>query len=303
MSETNHRPVPDILNQAVAAQRASAAAPAGPPADLAAATGAAVEERLRQQSARVERRKRTMKYVRISSFATAAAVLVAVGAGLLVSPTEAQAANFKTAMENAAKAKTMTLTNVQVINGREMTFRWAVSGPRIRMDMPTDSLPAGARPPGDLPAVVFSIITDGDEGRSIQLNHPEKTAVVQPVRAGGGAPGFPDLVEGFRRLRDEKDITLAGREPVSGKPADKFTMTSAGFIGGTGQADVTVWIDPKTNLPVKVVVKAANLELRFDDFRFDDKLADGLFSVEVPKGYTVKPAPKPPEPSKPADKK
>ena len=73
MSEANSRPTPDILDEATGALR-DAPVPAGPSADLAAATVAALNNRLAgavpSEQFRRERRRRIMRYV---GFTTAAA--------------------------------------------------------------------------------------------------------------------------------------------------------------------------------------------------------------------------------------
>ena len=136
-----------------------------------------------------------------------------------------------------------------------------------------------------MPAV-GAIIFSADKDQSLHLNFVEKTAKFEK-RQGLRPATFPDLVAGFRQLKDE-DGEPAGEEAVDGKPAKVFKLKTADFIGAKGpDLATTIWLDAATSLPVRVRVTDGNMDLRFDRFEWPATLSDSLFSLVPPKGYTV----------------
>ena len=148
----------------------------------------------------------------------------------------------------------------------------------------------------------MTMLIDHTRGKSVQLNHFAKTAQTEDIPDRPGESGFPDLVAGFRHLRNAEGITAAGEELLGTVKAKRYTLKTAEFLGGKGPCDVSVWIDPKSGLPVKVrlefdVPKKVDGKLVptgdkslivFEDFQFDVKLKDDTFSMDVPKGYQTK---------------
>ena len=71
-------------------------------------------------------------------------------------------------------------------------------------------------------------------------------------------------------------------------------------MGIKGQADqegdeMKVWVDPTTGLPVRIRIAGAFSRdrtdesfLDFDEFVWNEPLEANLFSLEIPKGYTIK---------------
>ena len=144
---------PDFLDQATADLRATTV-PAGPSADLAAATFAAVTARCHQTQP--SRRRIVMRILGYSSLATAAAVVIAIGAVFLGTPRITAAAEFKTAMENAAKAKNLVVLNTQKLtpNSHEMKMKLTVQDSFLRVDILNPGGIEGAPTMKELPVVV-----------------------------------------------------------------------------------------------------------------------------------------------------
>jgi hypothetical protein len=314
MTSDNHRPNQgptsenDILDQATAALQ-SVPIPPEPPAllesTLAAVRAGSVSDgagsRIIQPS--TTRRRIVMRILGYSSLATAAAVLIGTGIVFLGTPKLSAAAEFKTAMENAAKAKNMVALNTQKLtpNSPELKMRLTAQGPFIRVDILNPGGAPGAPTVKELPVIVTMLI-DQTRGKSVQLNHFAKTAQTEDIPNRPGESGFPDLVAGFRHLQKAEGITAAGEELLGTVKTKRFTLKTAEFLGGKGPCDVTVWIDPKSGLPVKVrlesnvpkkvdgkLVPSGDKSLiLFEDFQFDVKLNDSLFQFEAPKGYTTK---------------
>lgn len=308
MSDLNHKP--DALDRAVEALR-TVEVPAGPSADLTDATIALVRNRLAgavpAEVVRRHQRRRIMRYIGVGS-ATAVAVAAAVVASVLWPPTPASAADeFKRAMDKAAAAREVTFRSVKKLHDRapEMTTKLYVRGPVVRVEFVNPGAP-GLPDPKELPAVGAAVV-DGTAGKTLHLDFVAKTARVETSPPDGKRPPFPDLAVNFRKLKDEP-ATPAGEEAVDGKAARVFTLKSAAFMGVSGPADVRVWIDPATQLPVKVRIESPLADPKrgssvfvFDRFTWDDKLDDALFALTPPEGYKVREAEKPaaPEESRP----
>ena len=59
-----------------------------------------------------------------------------------------------------------------------------------------------------------------------------------------------------------------------------------------GKAKTNFWIDPNTDLPVKIVIQDRNPKsptlLRLEQFSWNKPLDEELFKLDVPAGYTVR---------------
>lgn len=244
-----------------------------------------------------------MRILGYSSLATAAAVLIGTGIVFLGTPRPSAAAEFKTAMENAAKARNMVVMSTQKLtpNSYFVKLKLTVQGPFLRVDFPNQGGTPDLPPVKEMP-VITTMLIDHTRGKSIQWNHISKTAQTEDIPDRPDGSGFPDLVAGFRHLQKAEGITAAGEEMLGTVNTKRYTLKTAEFLGGKGPCDVTVWIDPKSGLPVKVrlefdvpkkvdgkLVPSGDKSLiQFEDFQFDVKLADELFQFEAPKGYTTK---------------
>lgn len=232
-----------------------------------------------------------MRYVRYSFLATAAAVLLTVVGGMLLNPGRSVAAEFKRGMEKAEQAKSMTCKNTQRIGSQaEIVFNFSFQDSKLRMDMLT---PAEAKPKTELPHLI-SYLVDVGEKKGMEIRHVDKTVIHRPIVEQKTNP-FPNLMEGFRLLKGETKVAIAGEEKIGDKETTKFTLDNAKFLGATGPAKVTIWLDKKTELPVKIVVENAGIDpkegkmyLLFEEFEFDKLLDPKLFEMKVPEGYTVK---------------
>ena len=137
MSEQNNRPTPDILDEATGALR-DAPVPAGPPADLTAATVAAITNRLAgtvpSEPARRQKRRRIMRYWGLGT--AAAVVAIATAAGVLLLGGTSAAARVQKALDNAAKAKSVRLVNKLDRDGKlETVMTMYVQTERSRWDI------------------------------------------------------------------------------------------------------------------------------------------------------------------------
>jgi hypothetical protein len=85
-----------------------------------------------------------------------------------------------------------------------------------------------------------------------------------------------------------------------GEGQGELGVEGGSLLGLNG--DWIVWVDPKTELPVRMQILVKNvkgvlddkLQITLDEFEWDKELDPTLFSLEPPAGYTeVKPAAKP----------
>jgi hypothetical protein len=279
MSETNHRPTRDVLEQATEALRATPV-PAGPPAELAAATVAAVASRLPaavpSELAYQSRRRKIMRYIGYGT--TAAAVVgVATLAGLLGLGSRSAAASFQEALDNAEKARSVRIvfksgqkgaeqTDVTIyrqgdfarVEDRDGKYRIVDLKERKRLDLDPDARTA---------RLVELTAEEADAAADVyaKYNNPLKT-----VRGAAGATvkELPDEKAGDRVLKvysvhhpgDEKHPTILAR----------------------------LWVDAKTTLPVRIVVDEGQPEggptvIEYD--RWNAEFDAKLFERTVPAGY------------------
>lgn len=277
MSDTNHRPQPDVLNQAVEALR-DAPTPAGPPADLTAATLAAIENRLRgtvpsETARQLQRRARVMRYVRFGSLATAAAIVLGVGA-LLLNPRPAVA--MDKVLDKAAQADAVRYEVNTKSDLADHSDTVTIRGKQVRVES------------GD----TVTFVIDWETSGMLILSHPNKTYQTVDLAAKGGviAP-FDTFAVKFRDqlavLKKEK-FESAGVEKLGAMKAEKMTASGVSSLGMTG--DWAVWVDPKTEYPVKMEVEATRGKMTvfrsYSNFDWAPKVADSMFRLDPPEGYT-----------------
>lgn len=291
MSDTNHQPTPDILDTAIGALR-DAPVPAGPSADLATATVAAVHNRLAgavpSELARQQRRRRIMRYIGYGT-ATAVVVAVATAAGILWFGGGSATAHFQKALDNAERAKSVKVT-MTIENGGKVTHVGTLyrQGDMIRAETVQDAeLP-------DKPVIVGDLKTR----KTLTLLPQTKTA--QRATVGEQELRFiTGMLSNFTDLRaqlggkDAKAVKEVGTETIGDRKTTAYELTAKGPLPGLWK----VWVDPKTNFPVRARLaqeKGKNaFTLDFEDWNkdFDPK----LFSLDPPEGYKLIDAPKAPE--------
>ena len=282
MSELNSRPTPDALDEATGALR-EAPVPPGPPPELAAATVALISNRLAgavpAEQVRRERRRRIMRYAGFTT-ATAGAVALAV---VLWSPGRSGAAMFERAMENAEKANSLR-AKITTTAG-EMTFEMKMygQGERFRNEMDMGKLGG------------FAIIIDGKEKKGLHLNTGAKTAqwldLSKPDKkqeaAMKDAAGVAGLFAGLKG----KKVQELPEETIDGRKLKVFAVKGHKLAGSQGEADITVWIDPKTELPAKtrteMTVNGVKAVAVMEALGWNEELDAKLFELKVPEGYKV----------------
>ena len=279
MNETNPQTQPDDLEQAAAALR-NAPIPAGPPAELIAATLAAIENRLAhispsEPTRQLQRRTRLMRYIGYGSLATAAAVLV--GVGLLLTNSSSAVA-FEKVLNKVKKAEAVTYVDTQVDpQGYSSELKYFSRGQQTRLEL-------------------------GGVGKNVYVfDYAKRKALsIAPSITAYELYDIPmedDDTQAMQFLNEAKRLLGGtsvedGTEKIDGVKTTVFKIAVGTMYNTT--ADYKVWVDPKTELPVRISYErkptdasdAAPVKRTFDRFDWNPKLADDLFSLDPPKGYT-----------------
>lgn len=149
--------------------------------------------------------------------------------------------------------------------------------------------PGGDRMPDPKQVPVLEVAvwdTAGDQGAFFDL---AARTVRFPKRRGPIPATVPDAVAQFRDLKDEAAVA-GGEEKVGDVTAGVLVLKGVKF-GDIDSDEVRVWLDPRTSLPVRVRQRFTDATGRrthtYDRFEWPAKLDDALFSVAVPKGYTL----------------
>jgi hypothetical protein len=300
MTEHNERPTRDVLNDALKALQAEPV-PEGPPAQLVASTIEALQrtmvspEVLRLQ----QRRKLMIRIARYGTFATAAAVLLALGVPFLHPARLA----FGQVVENIKKAKSVSFVTKMptILRGSErgvLQQKFYIQGEHYRMEIP--SAQEGADIPADAPPVMLAIIADYKQKKSLQLDFVRKTAKfldIDEKRWKEMAQANP--IEELRQLKND-DAERIGEEEIDGRKTQVYRLKKADFMGlRLGEDDTAkLWVDPKSGLPMRIRVDGQTPASRgpsdktfmiFEQFAWDEALDPNLFKLEVPKGFTLEP--------------
>jgi len=225
------------------------------------------------------------RIARYSGFAAAASILVVLGVWFLAMNGGAGVA-FADVVQKVKEAKSVTLTCRQKIGRQpEMEFKWSLQGNAIRMEIPGQ----------------VTIISHIQNKKGLQLNHANKIAYQMPVHDDAAA-GFANPIEQFRKIRPE-DASRLGEEQVSGKKTIVYQVEKFEFMGIRAKGEMKIWVDPATELPVKIRIglnsrrgskaedRPFDTVMTFEQFEWNKPLDPKLFSLEIPEGYEVKKGP------------
>jgi outer membrane lipoprotein-sorting protein len=299
MSEINRYPSPDLLDRALGELR-DAPIQAGPPDDLAIATISAARARLAggsfAMSGKLACRRWSGRILPYVGAGTAAALVLAVattGAFLWLGGSSAQA-TFLRAMDNAVRAKTVRFTWTQTNGppGQNGKFFTTDRNGNVRVYDSSSELVLKVTAIGACVRIdsgeVSTRLEDYTCDTVLVLDHKYKLA--RRFEAGGKEGDFYGLFARLAKLKPQ-DVKPAGEEMIGSLKTMKFELAEeekSGVIAGAvwKGATWTVWIDPKTDLPVRLrYMKDENLKWEFTDFVWNEPADDALFEQEIPPGY------------------
>jgi outer membrane lipoprotein-sorting protein len=123
----------------------------------------------------------------------------------------------------------------------------------------------------------------GEDAITVELKPSEMTATVTKL-VGFGPRKDPHIIAMVKKF-DQKSTERLGTKEVNGK-------TLQGFRHSPNKGnEFTVWVDPKTKLPVEIELKHLKSPfgqtLFLDEFEFDFELDESAFSTEIPAGYEI----------------
>jgi len=283
----------DRLEQATEALRGAPVAD-GPPPQVVAATVRALQSLNNSPDAirLIQRRSVMFRVARYGSL-VAAALLAALVAGWLLFPGRIGGTSFASVLDKVNQAKSVTCLFKQEVAGTvEPVRKLYIREDAMRMEA------AGVR----------TFVFDVKLRKAIALDDRSKTVELPSLEKG---VRIPNPLEQFRKLKRQdaeriREEMLDGRtvEIYRLKNVDLFEMNLQVQEGDT--VEVKLWVDSQTQLPAKLVVAFPKVDshdapslpipryLEFSDFRWNEKLDPSLFSLEIPKGYTLKKAESPP---------
>ena len=123
-----------------------------------------------------------------------------------------------------------------------------------------------------------------EDAVTLELYPEQKKAIVTKL-LGFGPKKDPDIIDMVKRFEQESTERL-GTKKQDGKVLQGFHHQP------NEHNDFTVWVDPKTKLPVEIELKhifdgQVRQTIFMDEFEFDFTLPMSAFSTEAPEGYTV----------------
>ncbi len=125
-------------------------------------------------------------------------------------------------------------------------------------------------------------IIDLQEGRILQLTHEKKEAAYIDLKDW---PSIPNYMERLRNVitglqeHPEFAVEKLGEQEIAGQRLIGFRATHP-------KAEITIWADPETALPVRIESTGGQMILITKNLKFDVPMDESLFSMDVPEGYT-----------------
>jgi hypothetical protein len=97
---------------------------------------------------------------------------------------------------------------------------------------------------------------------------------------------MPNYLDSLRNIVSELQETPAfeveelGKQEIDGQEA-------VGFLARHPKAEVTIWADPETALPVRIEQVSGQMKIICKNVKFDVPMDESLFSMDVPDGYKL----------------
>lgn len=287
VSDTNHQPQLDVLEEATRAL-CHAHVPDGPPPALRQQTLHAIAS-LTPTSNTPKTRPLQRLVLRYGSLATAAALVVGVILVFFASSSRSAAREFQRAMANAEKASSLSLTlHYPAISNPPIPLvaKAYVRDALTRVDTLNPGLAIG--PPIQEVPILSTTIRDDRTRKELVIDHRIKAAETRDV-LDPFSSGLVRIIEHFRQLKD-KPAAFEREETVDGAPTKVFKVVDGAFHNGQ-MANVRVWINPTTEMPIRIQIgyDVTPSGMTFEDFDWAPHFRDGLFTMTIPDGYESRP--------------
>ena len=125
-------------------------------------------------------------------------------------------------------------------------------------------------------------IIDMESGRILNLSEAKKEAAYIDLK-GLKIPNYMDqLKNAIGMLQDSPHFVVEelGVREIDGQKV-------VGFLAKHPRAEITIWANAKTGLPVRIESKEGQMCVIAKNLRFDEPMDEALFSMDVPPGYKL----------------
>ena len=132
------------------------------------------------------------------------------------------------------------------------------------------------------------VISDFEQARIVSLRPARKEAVVvemenMPEDDLSQCNMFSEIRKRLQEAQDAPDelVEYLGEKQING-------VKTIGYHVRTPVAEITLWADPRTNLPVEIEHTAGPATYTMTDIIFNVQIDESLLSQEIPADYTVR---------------
>jgi len=125
-------------------------------------------------------------------------------------------------------------------------------------------------------------IIDLQEGRILQLTLEKKEAAYIDLKDWSSIPNYMERLRNvITGLQEHPEFAVEelGEQEIAGQRL-------IGFRAMHPKAEITIWADPETALPVRIESTGGQMKLITKNLKFDVPMDESLFSMDVPEGYT-----------------
>jgi outer membrane lipoprotein-sorting protein/Tol biopolymer transport system component len=130
-------------------------------------------------------------------------------------------------------------------------------------------------------------VADFDRKQALFLDVRRKVAQLAEIDAAM-ARAFANPIDQLRHA-NTKNAEQMGEEILRGRRTQVYRLHKVDLLGMKGDGEMLVWVDVESQLPAKIVVRdpdpKAEMEIRFDEFVWNEPLDAGLFSLSIPEGF------------------
>ena len=125
-------------------------------------------------------------------------------------------------------------------------------------------------------------IIDLQEGRILQLTLEKKEAAYIDLKDWSSIPNYMERLKNvITGLQEHPEFAVEelGEQEIAGQRL-------IGFRAMHPKAEITIWADPETALPVRIESTGGQMKLITKNLKFDVPMDESLFSMDLPEGYT-----------------
>ncbi len=126
-------------------------------------------------------------------------------------------------------------------------------------------------------------IIDLEAWRLLSLTISKKEAAYVDLK---GLPSMPNYMDTLRNIINELqerpgfEVEELGEQEIEGQKV-------VGFLARHPKAEITIWADPETALPVRIEQVSGQMKIICKNVKFDVPMDESLFSMDVPDGYKL----------------